>query len=644
MLGVPHCGLRRASEALAASLALLAFFVVVPSAALADADANAPGVDPTTVGLQPLRAPFPAATPLPGESRLVRRPDGTFGAVPRRAGGTVTFDLAAREAPWTLQPGLTVMAKTYDGVVPGPTLVVREGERVVIDFRNAMSVPDTVHLHGIHGEPDAMDGVAGISQPMVAPGGRFRYAFTARQPGTFIYHSHSNEAMVDSGLYGAIVVLPAHPRPEERVQRDDVELLSSWAIQTITESHHTINGKEYPATTPIEVRKGERVRIRWINMSSENVHTMHTHGHDMLVIARDAQPVRAHDVEDTVLLGPGQRVDAVITANAQPGNWLVHCHVLDHTEDSAGMPDGLVTTIHYAGTPQRLDAMNMAMRMSMPASGMSNGNRRGPLSFTTTALLGLFAGLTIFLGLPIARARRLSPEVVAALNALAIGILVYLIVEIAGNATTPLVRALASWQRGMTGHGVVSPLPLTMLFAYVGGLLLGLVGLGAVATRFAKVGASAAVERPLVIAAMIAIGIGAHNFAEGLAIGASAASGATAIAVGLILGFALHNATEGFGIAAPLAGRGIPATWRQIGLAGLVAGGPTFLGTIVGYSFSSPTLSALFLMTAVGALVFVVGELWSVLKRSGLTITSTSMLAAGFVLALATEVVAEITG
>jgi ZIP family zinc transporter len=304
------------------------------------------------------------------------------------------------------------------------------------------------------------------------------------------------------------------------------------------------------------------------------------------------------------------------------------------------MPDGLVTTIHYAGTPQRLDAMNAAMRMRMP--GAPNGPR-GPLSFTTTALLGAFAGLTIFLGLPIARARRLSPEVVAALNALAIGILVYLIVEIAGNATTPLVRSLASWQRGVTGHGVVSPLPLTMLLAYVGGLLLGLVGLGALATRFAKSGASSA-DKPLVIAAMIAIGIGAHNFAEGLAIGASAASGATAIAFGLILGFALHNATEGFGIAAPLAGRGIPATWRQIGLAGVVAGGPTFLGTMVGYSFSSPTLSALFLMTAVGALVFVVGELWGVLKRSGLTITSTSMLAAGFVLALATEVVAEITG
>lgn len=601
------------------------------------------GVDPTTVGLQPLTGPLPKATPGPGESQLTRREDGTFAAVPRRSGGTANFVIDARQAPWSLRPGLTVMAKTYNGVVPGPTLMVHQGERVVIDFHNLMTIPDTLHLHGIHGAPVAMDGVAGITQPMVEPGGRFRYAFTAKQSGTFIYHSHDNEETVNSGLYGAIVVLPTHPRPEERVQRDDVEMLSSWSIQSTSENHFTINGKEYPATTPIEVRKGDRVRLRWINMSSENVHTMHTHGHDMLIIARDAQPLSTQDVEDTVLLGPGQRVDAVLTADQQPGNWLVHCHVLDHTEDGMGMPAGLVTTIHYAGTPNKLADMGMAMAMRMPSS--ANGNPQGPLSFGMTVLLGAFAGLTIFLGLPVARARRLKPAVMGALNALAIGILVYLIIEIAGKATTPLIAALGSWHRGATGHGAVAAAPVAMVIAYIGGLLVGLVGLGVLAQRFAKAGASApSAEKPLVLAGMIAAGIGAHNFAEGLAIGASAAAGATAIAFGLIIGFALHNATEGFGVAAPLAGRGVKATWGQIGLAGLIAGGPTFLGTVVGYHFSSPTLMAFFLTTAVGALVFVVGELWGVLKRSGLTISSTSMLAAGFVIALGTEVFLDMNG
>ena len=116
------------------------------------------------------------------------------------------------------------------------------------------------------------------------------------------------------------------------------------------------------------------------------------------------------------------------------------------------------------------------------------------------------------------------------------------------------------------------------------------------------------------LAAIIAIGIGAHNFGEGLAIGASAASGATAIAIGLIVGFGLHNATEGFGVAAPLIGKYVPS-WTQIGIAGLIAGGPTFLGTVMGYTFNSPVLSVLFLSIAIGALVFVIGELWSVLRR-----------------------------
>lgn len=625
-------------------LVLVAFVVAaLPLRALADADALPAGVDPTTVGLQPIRGPIPQSTPAPGESRLTRREDGTFQAVPSVAGRTSTFVIVAREAPWSLRPDLTVMAKTYDGVVPGPTLVVHQGDRVVIDFRNAMSVPDTLHLHGIHGGPVSMDGVAGISQPMVEPGGRYQYAFTANQSGTFIYHSHDNEEMVNSGLYGAIVVLPAHPRPEERVQRDDVEMLSSWSIQSTTENHFTINGKEYPATTPIEVRKGDRARLRWINMSSENVHTMHTHGHDQILIARDAQPVGARDLEDTLMLGPGQRIDTVIVADQQPGNWLVHCHVLDHTEDATGMPAGLVTTIHYAGTPNTIAAMGVSMNHHMPDS--SNGNPHGPLSFAVTALLGAFAGLTIFLGLPVARARRLSPAVIAALNALAIGILVYLIVEIAGKATSPLLVAMSSWYRGTTGHGMPSAAPLATLAAYVAGLVLGLVGLGVVAARMSKAGASSpGAEKPLVLAGMIAVGIGAHNFAEGLAIGASAAAGATAIAVGLIVGFALHNATEGFGIAAPLAGRGTTPTWAQLGLAGLIAGGPTALGTMVGYRLSSPVLMTFFLTTAVGALVFVVGELWGVLKRTGLTITASSMLAAGFVIALGTEIFLDFNG
>lgn len=604
-------------------------------AALADSDENASAAqNATSQGMQPLTGPIPVSTPAPGESRLFKREDGTFAAVGVQRGGAIHFGIVERDAPWTLQPGLTVMAKTYDGVVPGPTLVVHQGQRVVIDYRNDQAVPDTIHLHGIHGIPITMDGVPGISQPLVTRGGTYRYAFTANQPGTFIYHSHDNEAMVDSGLYGAIIVLPTHTPPQMRADRDDVEMLSSWMIQSNQENHFTINGKEYPATAPINVRKGQRVRIRWINMSGESFHTMHTHGHDQIVIARDAQPLTYRDVEDTVLIGPGQRVDVIVVANQKPGNWLVHCHVLDHTEDANGLPDGLITVLHYEGTPDDAAAMNRVMRTQMPKMGTTSHG----LSFWWTVLLGAIAGLTIYLGLPIARLRNVPPAVIGGLNAIAIGILVYLVVEIAGNATAPLASALQQWHHG----GSEGPV-LEMACAYAGGLFVGLVGLGALAARMSK-RAAAQAHDPYVLAAIIAVGIGAHNFAEGLAIGASAASGATAIAVGLIVGFGLHNTTEGFGIAAPLAGRVVPKR-RLLALAGLIAGGPTFLGTVVGYSFQSPVLSVLFLATATGALIFVIGELWSVLRRTpGVTAAMTALLACGFIIALGTELLLDLNG
>jgi FtsP/CotA-like multicopper oxidase with cupredoxin domain len=390
-----------------------------PGTSLADGDDRVPVPDDAapTAGLRVLSGPPAALLAAPGESRLVRREDGTFGAVPEIHGRTKIFKLVAREAPWTLRPGLTVLAKTYDGVVPGPTLVVQEGDRVVIDYTNQLDVPDTIHLHGIHGIPPSMDGVPGISQAMVAPrGGHFRYSFVAGKDGTYFYHSHDAEAILNAGLYGGIIVEPAHPRAVERgLAHDDVEIISAWQIDSATENHFTINGKEYPATQQVEVRPGDRVRVRWINISSENSHTMHTHGHDQLVIARDARPVGFEDVEDTVLLGPGQRVDAVIVADAQAGTWLVHCHVLDHVEDMNGMPEGLITAIHYGGTPNILGSMAAAMRPTEMRPTMA---MRMPLTVTSKVRSGLSRlGIAIALGSSCVLALLLAVRIVRVLGA-----------------------------------------------------------------------------------------------------------------------------------------------------------------------------------------------------------------------------------
>jgi len=267
--------------------------------------------------------------------------------------------------------------------------------------------------------------------------------------------------------------------------------------------------------------------------------------------------------------------------------------------------------------------MDMSTLMAAP---------RRALGLGATVLLGAIAGLTIFFGLPIARMQRLPAKTVGALNAVAIGILVFLVVEIAHDATSPVETAVALWHGG-------GPVPFALGAALVAGLLVGLVGLGSISTQFAKRGAAVA-DHPYALAMMIAIGIGAHNFAEGLAIGASAALGQTALAIGLIIGFALHNATEGFGIAAPLSGRATVPSWGQLAAAGIVGGGPTFLGTIVGYVFVSPLLSTFFLAIAAGALVFVIGELWALLKRlGGTTPLATAMVSVGFILALATEII-----
>lgn len=619
----------RFARLVVALAAVLLIVILAPSRARADAD-EAHAANSTALGLQPLGGAIPVATAAPGESAVFQRPDGAYQAIPRVTKRTKTFHIVERTAPWTLKPGLTVMANTYNGVVPGPTLVVQQGDSVVIDYTNDGPIADSIHLHGVHDIPVAMDGVGGISQSLVPPGGHFVYRFVADTPGTFIYHSHDDEAMLDSGLYGAIIVQPSHPLPVERgLGGDFLEVISSWQIQSGTENHFTLNGKEYPATRALEVRKGERFRVRWINISGEEFHTMHTHGHYQQIVARDAQPLDYRDIEDTVLVAPGQRVDVVIAANAQPGTWLVHCHVMDHIEDAAGMPAGLITAIHYAGTRNTLLSMYRAMT---PVAGPANH----ALSFSTTVLLGAVAGFTIFLGLPIARARRLSPQIVALLNALAIGILLYLVVEIAQNAIAPISQALNAW------HAGAGQFPVGLVAVFIIGLLIGLVGLGSAATHFTRQAAQHA-ENPVVLAAVIAIGIGAHNFGEGLAIGASAASGATAVALALIIGFGLHNATEGFGVAAPMVGRVVP-TWAQIGLAGLIAGGPTFIGTIVGYTFYSPTLSVLFLAIAVGALVFVIGELWAMLRRTGLTALVTTTMCAGFLVALATELFLDMNG
>jgi zinc transporter, ZIP family len=146
------------------------------------------------------------------------------------------------------------------------------------------------------------------------------------------------------------------------------------------------------------------------------------------------------------------------------------------------------------------------------------------------------------------------------------------------------------------------------------------------------------------LALLIAVGIGVHNFGEGLAIGQAAATGAASLAVTLIVGFALHNATEGFGICGPMSGEGTRPTWGFLAILGLIGGAPTFLGTVLGQAWSSEAVTVLFFAVAAGSILYVVQELFNVNRRYGHTVLVTWLVLAGIVLGFATDFVIDAAG
>ena len=279
------------------------------------------------------------------------------------------------------------------------------------------------------------------------------------------------------------------------------------------------------------------------------------------------------------------------------------------------------------------------------------------MGFGETVLLGAIAGFTIYLGLPFGRIEHVDDRLRVALAMFAVGILAFIFMDVTSHGQQIVAAALDSFKHHHSSFGHV-----VFLFAMLAvGFTAGAAGISAAERTVRRRGAARPVigggavdgialvtdaqethRRALATGMTIAGAIGLHNFAEGLAIGVSARAGAIGLATVLIIGFGAHNATEGFGIVGPL-GSTRPS-WRWLALAGLVGGGPTFLGTVVGYQVNSTPLELAFYALAGGAILYVVGEVWIGMRRYGHRTLGLHMLAAGFLAGVATDLIVSYGG
>ena len=286
------------------------------------------------------------------------------------------------------------------------------------------------------------------------------------------------------------------------------------------------------------------------------------------------------------------------------------------------------------------------------------------MSFAETILLGAIAGLTIYIGLPLGRMQRVGERPRVALAMFSVGILAFIFMDVTSHGQSIVAAALTSFHDHRSSF-----LHLLGLFALMAvSFTAGTAGIAMIERQLRRTvtarppiaGAEAAAplagerlasydadlamarRRTLQTGMTIAAAIGLHNFAEGLAIGVSARAGAIGLATMLIIGFGLHNATEGFGIVGPLGA--VRPSWTWLGAAGLIAGGPTFLGSLVGYQVHSQGLELAFYGLAGGAILYVVGEIWTGMRRYGHRTLGLNLLAVGFLVGLATDLVVTYGG
>ena len=295
--------------------------------------------------------------------------------------GVKVYHLIAEPVTHEFAAGMVGECWGYNGRVHGPLIEAVEGDRIRIYVTNRLVAPTAVHWHGLF-LPNGMDGVGGLTQKAIQPGETFKYEFTLKQHGTFMYHAHHDEmTQMAMGMMGLFIVHPREPKGPP-VDYDFAYMLSEWKIDVgarrpdpneMTDFNTlTLNARVYPGTAPLVVKQNSRVRIRIGNLSAMDHHPIHLHGHRFFVTETDGGeiPEAARWPETTVLVAVGQTRTIEFVADAL-GDWAMHCHMSHHVMTQMGHHFGNLIGINDAGLTSKINKLGPGY-MTMGSDGMGD--------------------------------------------------------------------------------------------------------------------------------------------------------------------------------------------------------------------------------------------------------------------------------
>jgi manganese oxidase len=301
-------------------------------------------------------------------------------------GGVKVFHLTAEEVDHEFAPGLRAYCWGFNGQVHGPTIEAVEGDRVRIYVTNKLPESTSIHWHGVL-VPSGMDGVAGLSQKNIEPGETYKYEFRLRQHGTYMYHSHSDDMIqIALGMMGMFIIHPRTPTGP-KADRDFVLLSSEWRIDVGTRrpvpiemtdfNVLTFNGRSFPGTAPLVAKYGDRVRIRFGNLSPMEHHPIHLHGFYWKITEMDGLqiPEAAQQFGNTVLVAVGQTRTVEFIAD-NPGDWAMHCHMTHHTMNQMGHNAPNLIGVRPGKLDKRVSKL-LPGYMAMGESGMADMGEMG---------------------------------------------------------------------------------------------------------------------------------------------------------------------------------------------------------------------------------------------------------------------------